>query len=101
MRIGERGGLVLYLMLGLVGTILAIVGVVLLDWHDGQWTQSLLIIYTPFHTWAFNEMRYIRKGAELNRVLGMTARNMFIFGLLASAALYLPTDDKPTVSTFS
>lgn len=86
-RIGERGGLVLYLMLGLVATILAIVGVVLLDWHDGQWTQSLLIIYTPFHTWAFNEMRYIRKGAELNRVLGMTARNMFIFGLLASAAL--------------
>ena len=86
-RIGERGGLVLYLMLGLVGTILAIVGVVLLDWHDGQWTQSLLIIYTPFHTWAFNKMRYIRKGAELNRVLGMTARNMFIFGLLASAAL--------------
>ena len=86
-RIGERGGLVLYLMLGLVGTILAIVGVVLLDWHDGQWTQSLLIIYTPFHTWAFNEMRYIRKGAELNRVLGMTARNMFIFGLLASATL--------------
>lgn len=86
-RIGKRGGLVLYLMLGLVGTILAIVGVVLLDWPDGQWTQSLLIIYTPFHTWAFNEMRYIRKGAELNRVLGMTARNMFIFGLLASAAL--------------
>ena len=86
-RIGERGGLVLYLMLGLVGTILAIVGVVFLDWHDGQWTQSLLIMYTPFHTWAFNEMRYIRKGAELNRVLGMTARNMFIFGLLASAAL--------------
>ena len=86
-RIGERGGLVLYLMLGLVGTILAIVGVVLLDWHDGQWTQTLLIIYTPFHTWAFNEMRYIRKGAELNRVLGMTARNMFIFGLLASATL--------------
>lgn len=86
-RIGERGGLVLYLMLGLVGTILAIVGVVFLDWHDGQWTQSLLIMYTPFHTWAFNEMRCIRKGAELNRVLGMTARNMFIFGLLASAAL--------------
>ena len=86
-RIGERGGLVLYLMLGLVGTLLAIVGVVFLDWHDGQWTQSLLIIYTPFHTWAFNEMRSIRKGAKLNRVLGMTARNMFIFGLLASAAL--------------
>ena len=79
----------MYLLLGLAGTIMAIVGVVLLHWHDGHWTQSLLIMYAPFHTWAFNEMRRIRKGAELNRVLGMTARNMFIFGILTSAALVL------------
>lgn len=88
-RIGERGGLIMYLLLGLAGTIMAIAGVVFLNWHDGQWTQSLLIMYAPFHTWAFNEMRCIRKGAELNRVLGMTARNMFIFGILTSAALVL------------
>lgn len=86
-RIGERGGLIMYLLLGLAGTIMAIAGVVFLNWHDGQWTQSLLIIYAQFHTWAFNEMRCIRKGAELNRVLGMTARNMFIFGMLVSVAL--------------
>lgn len=88
-RIGERGGLIMYLLLGLAGTIMAIAGVVFLNWHDGQWTQSLLIIYAQFHTWAFNEMRCIRKGAELNRVLGMTARNMFIFGMLVSVALVL------------
>ena len=88
-RIGERGGLIMYLLLGLAGTIMAIAGVVFLHWHDGQWTQSLLIVYAPFHTWAFNEMRRIRMGAELNRVLGMTARNMFIFGILTSAALVL------------
>ena len=88
-RIGERGGLIMYLLLGLAGTIMAIAGVVFLHWHDGQWAQSLLIVYAPFHTWAFNEMRRIMKGAELNRVLGMTARNMFIFGILTSAALVL------------
>ena len=88
-RIGERGGLIMYLLLGLAGTVMAIAGVVFLNWHDGQWAQSLLIMYAPFHTWAFNEMRRIRKGAELNRVLGMTARNMFIFGILTSAALVL------------
>ena len=88
-RIGERGGLIMYLLLGLAGTIMAIAGVVFLHWHDGQWTQSLLIVYAPFHTWAFNEMRRIRNGADLNRVLGMTARNMFIFGILTSAALVL------------
>ena len=45
--------------------------------------------YIPFHIRAFTEMRRIRKGAELNKVLGMTARNMFIFGVLVSAALLL------------
>ena len=88
-RIGERGGLIMYLLLGLAGTIMAIVGVVFLHWHDGQWAQARVIGYAPFHTWAFNEIRRISKGAELNRVLGMTARNMFIFGILTSAALVL------------
>ena len=86
-RIGERGGLILYMLLGLLGAVMAIGVVVYLNWHEGQWTQFLVIFYIPFHTLAFTSMRSIRKGAELNRVLGMTARNMLIFGLLVSAAL--------------
>ncbi len=88
-RIGERGGLILYLLLGMAGTMLAIAGIIYLNWHDGQFMQLLMTSYIPFHIRAFTEMRRIRKGAELNKVLGMTARNMFIFGLLVSIALLL------------
>ena len=86
-RIGERGGLILYLLLGMAGTILAIAGIIYLNWHDGQFMQLIMLQYIPFHIGAFTEMRRIRKGVELNKVLGMTARNMFIFGLLVSVAL--------------
>lgn len=86
-RIGERGGLLLYMLLGLAGTILAIAGIIYLNWHDGQFMQLIMLLYIPFHIGAFTEMRRIRKGVELNKVLGMTARNMFIFGLLVSVAL--------------
>lgn len=88
-RIGERGGLILYLLLGMAGTMLAIAGIIYLNWHDGQFMQLLMTSYIPFHIRAFTEMRRIRKGAELNKVLGMTARNMFIFGVFVSAALLL------------
>lgn len=86
-RIGERGGLLLYILLGLAGTILAIAGIIYLNWHDGQFMQLIMLLYIPFHVRAFVEIRRIRKGAELNKVLGMTARNMFIFGVLVSVAL--------------
>ena len=88
-RIGERGGLILYLLLGMAGTMLAIAGIIYLNWHDGQFMQLLMTSYIPFHIRAFTEMRRIRKGFELNKVLGMTARNMFIFGVFVSAALLL------------
>ena len=88
-RIGERGGLILYLLLGMAGTMLAIAGIIYLNWHDGQFMQFIMLLYIPFHIGAFTEMRRIRKGVELNKVLGMTARNMFIFGLLVSTALLL------------
>lgn len=35
------------------------------------------------------EMRRIDKGAELNKVLGMTARNMLIYGILVTIGLLL------------
>lgn len=48
---------------------------------------SLLILIIHIKTW--KRMVDIDRGAELNRVLGMTARNMFIFGFLSSVAIIL------------
>ena len=88
-RIGARGGRLLYLLLGVVSVVLAVVGISLADTDGSQWLPLLVVLYVPFHLKAFATMRSIGKGAELNRVLGMTARNMFIFGLLVSAVLLI------------
>ena len=40
-----------------------------------------LAAYLPLHLSAYLAMKRINKGAALNRVLGMTARNMFVYGL--------------------
>lgn len=86
-RIGEHGGLTLYAILGFIGTVLALIGIAFLNWQDGQHAQLLVLLYLPFHIVTFTEMRRIRKGAELNKVLGMTARNMLIYGILVTIGL--------------
>lgn len=84
-RIGARGGLLLYLLLGIAAVVLAMVATYLL----GSVFQWIYVAYLPFHVAAFEAMRRIGKGAELNRVLGMTARNMFLYGVFVSVALLL------------
>ena len=60
---------------------------------NGQWSFLLIpLILTPYlilhiHTW--RQMVRIRQGRALNHILGLTSRNMLIFGLLLSAALAL------------
>jgi len=48
---------------------------------------ELPIVYIILHMQTYNEMVHINKGAALNRVLGKTARNIFVYGLLVSAGL--------------
>ncbi|MBO4316016.1 MAG: 1,4-dihydroxy-2-naphthoate octaprenyltransferase, partial [Prevotella sp.] len=48
-----------------------------------------IIIYLPLHIATFIEMRRINKGAALNRILGKTARNIFIYGLAVAIGLML------------
>lgn len=86
-RIGEHGGLMLYAILGFIGTILALIGIAFLNCQDEQYTQLIILLYLPFHIMTFTEMRRIRKGAELNKVLGMTARNMLVYGILVTIGL--------------
>lgn len=84
-RIGARGGLLLYLLLGIAAVVLTMVATYML----GSVFQWIYVAYLPFHVAAFVAMRRIGKGAELNRVLGMTARNMFLYGIFVSVALLL------------
>lgn len=86
-RIGEHGGLMLYAILGFIGTILALIGIAFLNCQDEQYAQLIILLYLPFHIMTFTEMRRIRKGAELNKVLGMTARNMLVYGILVTIGL--------------
>ena len=84
-KIGEGGGRCLYLMLGFVAVLLNAVAVS----GRGMWAVLLPLAYIPFHVSASMQIWKIRKGAALNRVLGMTARNMVIYGLAVSCGLLL------------
>lgn len=65
--------------------------VILLLWQYG-WTNFNMIIsfgiyFLHIDTW--NKMRRISQGRELNKVLGKTARNIFVFGILASLVVIM------------
>ena len=76
--IGAKWGRALYLALGVFACLIGNV----FHFSGHSWAAWLpIIIYLPLHVSAFIEMRRINKGAALNKVLGMTARNMFFYGL--------------------
>lgn len=50
-------------------------------------TYAIYLIYIILHRQSYKEMKRINKGAKLNQVLGLTARNILVFGLLSVAAI--------------
>lgn len=50
-------------------------------------TYAIYLIYIILHRQSYQEMKRINKGAKLNQVLGLTARNILVFGILSVAAL--------------
>lgn len=84
-RIGARGGRWLYFLMGIAAVAVNTFAVRYLS-ATGTWLPA---IYIPFHIAATIEMWRIDKGAELNKVLGSTARNMLIYGVLVVADLLL------------
>ncbi len=79
--VGRKWGLRLYLLLG-------IMAVLIMSIYDGFTVKSaLMLVYFAFHLQAFRQMKLLT-GRELNRVLGMTARNILVFGV-ASVLLIL------------
>ncbi len=84
-RFGSRIGLILYFSLGLVACWCCFYFVTL-----GKIFAALLPqFYLLMHIFTTIKMAKINHGKELNRILGETSRNMFIFGLLLTIGLIL------------
>ncbi len=85
-RFGERFGRYMYLGLGIAACLLCLWFV-----HTGKVTSFEYVwapgAYLYLHTLTWRKLSHIRKGKALNQILGETSRNMFLFGLLLSAAL--------------
>lgn len=85
-RFGKAFGLWAYLFLGIIACALSVTTLILMKGEI--WQTTLLLPYILLHTIAFMKMRKL-KGRELNKVLGETARNIFLFALLLSLGMVL------------
>ena len=83
--IGKKNTLFLYCGIGVV--VLLLGGLFLI--HSNYMACLLPLLFLPFHISTFIEMKTIDKGKELNKVLGKTARNIFIYGLLLFIGILL------------
>lgn len=84
-RLGARRGRMAYLLSGVTAVLLGVVFAVF-----GHWLASVLqVAYLALHYAAYRRMLKINKGKALNAVLGITARNMFVYGLLVSVGFLL------------
>jgi 1,4-dihydroxy-2-naphthoate octaprenyltransferase len=84
-RFGELAGRWAYLVLGILA-----VGLCSFYAFNGYLMASLLpILFLILHFTTWREMIRIYQGKELNIVLGKTARNIVVFGLLLSLGLIL------------
>lgn len=84
-RLGAKAGLQLYVGVGLAAVILG--GTF---WMNGHILASLLpLLYLVLHLFTYLKMKRIYQGKALNLILGETARNIFIYGLLVSLGILL------------
>jgi len=84
-RFGEKAGRYAYLLLGILA-----VGLCSYYAFNEQLLASILpLLFLILHITTWKEMVRIFQGKELNIVLGKTARNIVVFGLLLSLGLIL------------
>ncbi len=92
-RLGEKRGAQLYNAVGSTGAALTMVALLLTCRH----TQIAIVCVFPFlvylykHSQSFIRLKKIWEGKGLNKVLGMTARDMFIYGVMTVVAVYFST----------
>ena len=81
-------GLSHYLLIAPIASLLAILFANLIDVYM-LYMLIVVTIYWCLHLYTWIKMRKIHTGKALNRILGETSRNMFIFALLLALAIIL------------
>lgn len=84
-RMGEQLSRYFYLALGIFAFLLG--GIFLVNGHYLAFVLPL--VYLLLHYYAYRKMVKIVKGQALNKVLGDTARNMLVYGILVSLGMLL------------
>ena len=84
-RFGAKAGHRMYLLLGLIATLLCL----LFLQENHLWAAILPQLFLLPHMKTWQHMVRINKGKELNIVLGETARNITLFGVLLGLGLIL------------
>ena len=84
-RFGALAGRWMYLSLGLIACMLCLLFVI----TGHLWAAILPQLFLVPHLNTWKHMVKINKGKELNKVLGETARNIALFGILLSLGLIL------------
>ena len=91
-RLGKRASLRLYLFLGIIAVLLIFL-VELSAYYVCGVSHYMAAVLSAFylipHLFTWRKMKRIDAGRKLNEVLGDTARNILIFGLLTSLGLLL------------
>jgi 1,4-dihydroxy-2-naphthoate octaprenyltransferase len=71
-----------------VGVVACLMGLVF--WANGHLLAFVLpLIYLVLHVFTYLRMKQIWQGRALNKCLGETARNIFIYGLLVTIGILL------------
>lgn len=88
-RLGESKTRRLYESIGYIAAGIMIIRVFFDLYQTDKFipTYAIYLIYIILHRQSYQEMKRINKGAKLNQVLGLTARNILVFGLLSVAAI--------------
>lgn len=84
-RFGEPFGRFLYLGSGVAACLL-----LLFFLREGHYVTALMpFLYLLPHIQTWRRMSAIRNGKRLNEILGMTSRNMLLFGFLVTASMVI------------
>jgi 1,4-dihydroxy-2-naphthoate octaprenyltransferase len=92
-RLGEKRGAQLYNAAGSMGAALTMVVLLFTSRHSqiGIVCMFPFLVYVYKHSQSYIQLKETWEGKGLNKVLGMTARDMFIYGLMTVVAIYLST----------